>query len=554
MKRILLFLTVLVMILFASCGDDQYSNITEYVSKEAIYPGKYDFAKVSIGFERVEIDLLEAGRIPSSEIKLGKAVKTVVEYDDEVIVFDELRSWVNIEGLDRQKMYNFRIYTMDAYGNKSVPVEPKEPVMPYFKSDVANLNVPQPRVNTTGKGVLLSWPRALLDRMMRHTGLEYKYVDPKSEKHEGTAGAFSSVLVKNVDAGDQVTVDLVHSVIPVINGVPILDTVYLTQRVELLVPKFIPWTNIALGKRVLVDSNIDGNIGKNAVNGNRADYWMSADNNDNHWIEIDLAAAYTVEAVEIVTKEGKPLKNFDFQVWVVDRWVNRLNVTNNSDVEFSALFDKTVTSRVRLLTRGQPVEISQIEVYVIEENPELRTNVALFRHCLVNNFRNANESGYQALDGRGTDFSNSSNSRWVLVNRANQWMEIYFEGPVTIEGFRTSVDTDASRDYLRRFRFRVCDDTNEEQHPYPYAFPHPTTKNSTASYTLNNLSYAWVPFPQPTNVNWRTIYEANNTNVVREVIVNFNAPVTTNKVRFEIDDQEMRLFQIEIFSTIKLFD
>ena len=187
MRRIL-FLTVLVAVLFSSCGNDQYSDIGEYVTKETIYPGKYDFAKVTIGLERVEIDLLAAGRIRASEVRLGKAIKTIVEYDDIVITIDSLCSWVNVQGLTAQKMYEFRIYTMDAFGNKSVPVEPKEAVMPYFSSDVDNLEIPQPRINTTGKGVILSWPKALLDRMMAHIEVSYEYTDPLGEDHNGIRG------------------------------------------------------------------------------------------------------------------------------------------------------------------------------------------------------------------------------------------------------------------------------------------------------------------------------------------------------------------------------
>src|SRR3546814_15529128 len=58
----------------ASC-DGMYDTLEEY-SGEVVYPAKYDTIVGHIGYERVEIDLMKAGRIPSSDIMMGKAVKT----------------------------------------------------------------------------------------------------------------------------------------------------------------------------------------------------------------------------------------------------------------------------------------------------------------------------------------------------------------------------------------------------------------------------------------------------------------------------------------------
>jgi hypothetical protein len=52
--------------------------------------------------ERVEIDLLKAGRIPSQDVFLGKAKKTIVEYDDITLTYDSVCSYVNI-GKNGQK-------------------------------------------------------------------------------------------------------------------------------------------------------------------------------------------------------------------------------------------------------------------------------------------------------------------------------------------------------------------------------------------------------------------------------------------------------------------
>src|SRR5690606_9358937 len=105
--------------LFSSCSG-MYDTLDDY-SGEVVYPAKYDTIIGHVGYERVEIDLMKAGRIPSSEIKMGKAKKTIIEYDGQVIRLDSLVSWVNITGLDQPKLYRFKIYTVDEFDNASVP-------------------------------------------------------------------------------------------------------------------------------------------------------------------------------------------------------------------------------------------------------------------------------------------------------------------------------------------------------------------------------------------------------------------------------------------------
>src|SRR3546814_4036495 len=88
-----------------------YDTLEEY-SGEVVYPAKYDTIVGHIGYERVEIDLMKAGRIPSSEIMMGKAVKTVIEYEDQVITLDSLVSWVNITGLTRSEEHTSELQSL----------------------------------------------------------------------------------------------------------------------------------------------------------------------------------------------------------------------------------------------------------------------------------------------------------------------------------------------------------------------------------------------------------------------------------------------------------
>lgn len=94
MKQILISIITIAVLTLASCSG-QYDNIEKYAG-EVVYPASYDTALVKIGYERVEIDLLKQGRIPSSELKMGKAKQTIVEYDGQKYPQGEVLSLIHI--------------------------------------------------------------------------------------------------------------------------------------------------------------------------------------------------------------------------------------------------------------------------------------------------------------------------------------------------------------------------------------------------------------------------------------------------------------------------
>ncbi|MEN6454313.1 MAG: hypothetical protein ABFD10_08635, partial [Prolixibacteraceae bacterium] len=88
MRNLIFFVFAVAALCFASC-EGQYDNIEKYAG-EVIYPARFDTIFGHIGYERVEIDLMKAGRIPSSQLHLGKASKTVVEYGGEKHYIDSV--------------------------------------------------------------------------------------------------------------------------------------------------------------------------------------------------------------------------------------------------------------------------------------------------------------------------------------------------------------------------------------------------------------------------------------------------------------------------------
>ncbi|GHT78107.1 hypothetical protein FACS189464_1000 [Bacteroidia bacterium] len=232
MKRIV-FLLVLGAIL-GSCND-MGDSVKDYVTDETVYPGKFDFAIGKTGYENVEIDLLRAGRIPASKIHLGKAKKTVVEYGaDKPLVLDSVCSWVKVTGLTQRTTYKFSIYTMDEYGNKSVPVEVFQ--SPYTAAEKDALAIPVPVIDRGVTSATVQWRQNITSVSLTYLGLTYSYTDKDGTPTEGALGATPaqpSFTVENIPATG-VTLNMRYRVIPKVNNTQIIDTLWLER--PLLIP------------------------------------------------------------------------------------------------------------------------------------------------------------------------------------------------------------------------------------------------------------------------------------------------------------------------------
>jgi hypothetical protein len=234
MKRFFIVILLPLVWMCYSCKEDgMYTNINELLpAGETVYPAKFDTVLVKVGIGRVEIDLIKAGRIPASKIHLGKAVKTVIEYEgqpnDRPIVIDSVCSWVNITGLSMQKLYRFYIYTEDEYGNRSVPVEAT--AVPYTDDDAVSLatSIPQPRIEASTSVAVIEWPNGLPASLLEFHGLTFSYTDKTGVLKTGDSTSYK-FRIENLQSGQQLPVNIKFKIVPKVEGVAILDTFYMEK-------------------------------------------------------------------------------------------------------------------------------------------------------------------------------------------------------------------------------------------------------------------------------------------------------------------------------------
>ncbi|MDR1668229.1 MAG: DUF4998 domain-containing protein, partial [Bacteroidales bacterium] len=244
-KRHFLLLALFILsalFLYNACNDDIYDDIKKYSLKEEVYPAKFDTIFTAIGFERVEIDLNKAGRVPAKEMKLGKAKKTVVFWNEgkDSLVVDSVCSWVNITGLKESRLHRFNIFTEDEYGNRSTPLEVA--VTPYTEEDLKILALTPPRVTESTSSALLEWQQRLSSTYYTMFDYRYEYTDRNNQVHSGEGeGDLPGFFVEDVQQGRQVFVDMKFRILPIHEGVVLLDTVeWNTQYVLTISDAAIP--------------------------------------------------------------------------------------------------------------------------------------------------------------------------------------------------------------------------------------------------------------------------------------------------------------------------
>jgi hypothetical protein len=235
MKRIIYFLsTVLVAALYSCTG--QYDNIKQYATEETVYVGKFgDMPKVTIGYNRIEIDLM-GDRLSPDDVYLGKAKKTIVEYEESDglrrCVYDSICSWVNITGLTSPKTYVFRIYAEDEYGNKSTAVEALG--RPFTEDDLEGYSFPLPHMIPTPTTMDFRWTAesGLSSSLFDFAELSYSYTNRDGKIISGklTSKDVPRFSIIGLQPSDNFPISVICKIIPIMETGRILDTVTMERE------------------------------------------------------------------------------------------------------------------------------------------------------------------------------------------------------------------------------------------------------------------------------------------------------------------------------------
>lgn len=225
-------LLIIIAISLFACTD-MYEYQEKYEG-EIVYPARFDTIVGLIGYERVELELMKVGRIPSEQINLGKAQKTIVEYDDKVVTIDSLVSYVNITGLTSRKLYRFKVYTIDQYGNKSVPQEIA--LIPFTSDALTSMEISTPRILKSPTAAVVDWPNGLSSVLLDYYGLSFEYEDKDGTVRKGKRGESARFFIGNVNAGESTEIKVDYKIVPLVNGKAILDTVVLSDKLMIDMP------------------------------------------------------------------------------------------------------------------------------------------------------------------------------------------------------------------------------------------------------------------------------------------------------------------------------
>jgi hypothetical protein len=257
MKNIFCIISIFVSLMLSSCSGDMFDNIKEHATEEKVFVGKFDKAEGRVGLNRVEIDLMNAGRIPSEQVKIGKAVKTVVEYDNVKHTYEPVPSWINLTGLTESKLYRIQVFNEDGLGNRSLPVEVA--VIPFTDEDLASLVAPAPEKSLSPTSAILRWPNGLSSSFYDYYEMEYSYIDQTGAKTMKTNG--SNITLTSLVEGSEGTVQLKLKTVPRHNSEPILDTAYLESTVSYKLPT-IPEYLATRTARKVTNPFLDGSTAK----------------------------------------------------------------------------------------------------------------------------------------------------------------------------------------------------------------------------------------------------------------------------------------------------
>lgn len=210
-----------------SCSDMD-ENYREHVP-EFNYSGKIKNLRGYVGFERVYL---------AWENPLDQKSKYIrIEYDSTFIEYDSLIDSVVIENLNSGSGYEFFIFTVDDYGNKSVASS--KTILPVSKTFVNSIPKPNIKVIENKDGNVVFDIKGLTNSLMKFTGL----INYQCESSSGSVIAGSQEYQENegdvilsingLEVNENYTVKLDLMIIPIVSNNLTMDVVPKSVSLEL---------------------------------------------------------------------------------------------------------------------------------------------------------------------------------------------------------------------------------------------------------------------------------------------------------------------------------
>lgn len=226
------YLFIILLVVLNSCTDldenyNQYLNDIKYSSRISNLTGKIGIEKVLLSWKNPE-DLV--------------AKRIRIEYGDNLFIeTEEMVSSYTITDLTSAAGYNFTIYTLDAYGNKSIGTSVfLTPVTSsYMESFVNRLTTVQPTYSVENNNLVIKWRNMTESPFFRYTGqIDYTYsVNGQPYTGNSNTGSINeeTVTIPNITSPVTVVFNYTMKYNPIVNNVLIEDVVAKTENAEIVI-------------------------------------------------------------------------------------------------------------------------------------------------------------------------------------------------------------------------------------------------------------------------------------------------------------------------------
>lgn len=216
------------LLCFFSCSDMD-ENYKEHVP-EINYSGKIKNLRGYVGYERVYL----AWDNPIDQ----KSKRIRIEYDSTFVEYESLKDSVVIENLDSGSGYEFLIFTLDEYGNKSVATS--KTMLPVSKAFINSIPKPNIKVLENKDGNVVFDIKGLTNSLMKFSGLINYHCESNSgsiitgAQEYPQEGGDVILTINGLKKNENYTVKLDFMIYPIVSNNLTMDIVPKSGFVELV--------------------------------------------------------------------------------------------------------------------------------------------------------------------------------------------------------------------------------------------------------------------------------------------------------------------------------